>query len=380
MKETRLNGSEKILLLTSEFPPGPGGIGNHAFNLAKYLKLNSIEVNVLAVSDFVSSDEEEEFDKKQNFKVTRFRRHKSRVKTYLKRVRLILDNIKSESYTHVIFSGRIFLMTSLLLKKYRGKIKFIAIAHGGDVNAESILQKTLVNKALSSMDLIIPVSNFSRSKIKIKTDPEKVCVIPNGFDFENIQNLVVTEKSMRNGSLSLVTVGTVWPRKGHHNVFNALPKIISEYPETRYNIIGRLADLSRIKNFIEDKKFKEHLKIHGAVSNEEMYKVLNDSQIFILLSESQASGDFEGFGIAVLEANYFGLPAIGSKNSGLEDAIKNGVSGILVEPRHINEVSDAVNDIAKNYSKFSQGAKEWASEHHWSNIIKRYIKAIENIN
>ena len=25
----------KILILTSEFPPGPGGIGNHAFNLAE---------------------------------------------------------------------------------------------------------------------------------------------------------------------------------------------------------------------------------------------------------------------------------------------------------------------------------------------------------
>ena len=38
----------KILILTSEFPPGPGGIGNHAFNLAEQFLKNNFDVKVLA--------------------------------------------------------------------------------------------------------------------------------------------------------------------------------------------------------------------------------------------------------------------------------------------------------------------------------------------
>lgn len=380
MKEIRLSGSEKILIIASEFPPGPGGIGNHAFNLAKYLNLNSIDVKVLTISDFADSKDEKNFDSKQNFEIFRFERYKSRAKTYLKRVKVISDNLKSKDFTHIIFSGRIFLMTSLLLKRYHKKTKFIAIAHGGDVNAENKSERILVNKALADMDLIIPVSEYSKSKIKIKLNHGKVIVIPNGFDFENIEQLKIEKKFLQNGTLNLVTVGTVWPRKGHHNVINALPEIISGYPEVRYNIIGRLADLSKVKALFENENLKKHLKIFGSIPNTEMQEVLNESQIFILLSESQSTGDFEGFGIAVLEANYFGLPAIGSKNTGLEDSICNGVSGILVDPENTTEITDAVMTILRNYSSFSEGAKQWAKQHHWSQIVKRYINAIESLN
>ncbi|MEO8210713.1 MAG: glycosyltransferase family 4 protein [bacterium] len=380
MKEIRLSGSKKILIITTEFPPGPGGIGNHAFNLAKYLNLNNIQTKVLTISDFAGRSEEQKFDTKQKFEIIRFKRYSSRVKTYLQRLKVILKEVKHNRPTHIIFSGRTALMSSLMIKRTYKKIRLIAIAHGGDINADNAMERVLVKKALSFMDLIIPVSNYSKSKIKTGVKEGKVVVIPNGFDFENIEGLNIKDKVLRNGSLTLVTVGTVWPRKGHHNVLNALPKIISNFPQTKYNIIGRLTDLSKVKNFIEDEKLKRYIHIHGSISNEEMHDVLNQSQIFILLSESQTTGDFEGFGIAVLEANYFGLPAIGSKNSGLEDAINNGVSGILVYPVNKSEVYEAVFTISKNYSQFSEGARQWALQHHWSNIIKRYIKAIESLN
>ncbi|MEZ4692127.1 MAG: glycosyltransferase [Ignavibacteria bacterium] len=81
----------------------------------------------------------------------------------------------------------------------------------------------------------------------------------------------------------------------------------------------------------------------------------------------------------MIEANYFGLPAIGSKNSGLEDSINNGVSGILVDPKDHAEILDAVKRISENYQTFSKNAREWALEHHWSKIVKRYTDAISSI-
>jgi phosphatidylinositol alpha-1,6-mannosyltransferase len=121
------------------------------------------------------------------------------------------------------------------------------------------------------------------------------------------------------------------------------------------------------------------LNLLGSLSNNEKNQLLDESNVFILLSESQSSGDFEGFGIAVLEANYFGLPAIGSFKSGLEDSIKYGYSGILVDPKNTGEIIEALKKISADYVKFSEGAKDWAAQHHWSNIIKRYSKEIEGL-
>jgi len=381
MKEIKLSGSDKkILILSSEFPPGPGGIGNHGYNLAKYLSLKNTEVSVLTISDFANKESENKFDEVQNFRIHRFKRYNNKIKTSLYRIKTIRETLDNNNFTHIIFSGRFSLYTSFLLKKYKSKLKFIAIAHGGDVYVENKFEQLLIKRALSRMDLIIPVSNYSKSKLPEGLDSKKINVIPNGFDLENINEIKINTHKILSGELNLVTVGTVWPRKGHHNVLKAFPEILKKYSNVRYSIIGRLADLSKVNQYSNENYFKEKIKLHGQIQNKELYKVLNESDIFMMLSESQSSGDFEGFGIAVIEANYFGLPAIGSKNSGLEDAINNGVSGIIVDPKNSKEICDAIETIVNNYKEFSEGAKKWSTEHHWSKIINRYIKAIDNIN
>ena len=59
MNEKNLN---KVLLLCSEFPPGPGGIGNHAWNLARNLNYQ-VAVDVITKSDYIKKEESDRFDK-----------------------------------------------------------------------------------------------------------------------------------------------------------------------------------------------------------------------------------------------------------------------------------------------------------------------------
>ena len=371
-----MTASEKILLISNEFPPGPGGIGNHAYNLAKFLNKSGIKTDVLTVSDFVTAGQENEFDSRNSFSIQRHKRYEGRFKTYYRRLKEIRSKAGNGEYTHVIFSGRSSLLASLIIPK--GKMKFISIAHGGDVNAESLMEKMAVDKALRRSDLIIPVSKYSASKINSSIDRSKVKVIPNGFDFDNIDSLNTKKKTLTPGKITLISVGTVWPRKGHHNVLKALPRLKKLFPELIYHIVGRTADMSLINEVMND-ELKPLVKIHGQIDNTAMQQLLNESDIFILLSETQKSGDFEGFGIAAIEANYFGLPAIGSRESGLEDAINDGISGVIVDPKNVEEIVSAVNTITANYETFSNGAVNWAKEHHWSMIIRKYIESIKGI-
>ena len=97
----------------------------------------------------------------------------------------------------------------------------------------------------------------------------------------------------------------------------------------------------------------------------------------MMLSENMSNGDFEGFGIAVLEANALGLPAIGSKKSGIADAIKDGFNGKLVSPHNPFEIKEAVLEILNDYEKFSIQAKQWALQFQWEYIIPKYINVLE---
>ena len=85
----------------------------------------------------------------------------------------------------------------------------------------------------------------------------------------------------------------------------------------------------------------------------------------------------EGFGIAILEANALGIPAIGAKNCGIEDAISDNESGILILNSSSDDFLKAIDKIYSNYSKFSLKSKQWAEKHTWNKIVSRYIEIIE---
>ena len=68
--------NNKILFISSEFPPGPGGIGNHAFNIANELAKRGYQIIINTKSDYVNQNQEAKFDKNCNYKVYRFTRKK----------------------------------------------------------------------------------------------------------------------------------------------------------------------------------------------------------------------------------------------------------------------------------------------------------------
>jgi phosphatidylinositol alpha-1,6-mannosyltransferase len=97
-----------------------------------------------------------------------------------------------------------------------------------------------------------------------------------------------------------------------------------------------------------------------------------------MLSENMKNGDFEGFGIAILEGMSQGLPAIGSINTGIEDAISNKYSGILVNPKDTNDIVKGIKEMILNYNNYSLNAAEWSNNFIWEKVIEQYINVIEN--
>lgn len=56
----------------------------------------------------------------------------------------------------------------------------------------------------------------------------------------------------------------------------------------------------------------------------------------------------EGFGVTIIEAGACGVPAIGSRIYGVTDAIDDGVTGLLFEPRNIQELAGCMDRLARD--------------------------------
>ena len=356
--------SKRILLITSEFPPLPGGIGNHAFLLSKYLI--KLEYNVSVLTDYRSLKEDNFFDANQNFKIVRVKRN---IFTYLNRFLKSISLIKDSDI--IIASGKFSLWLSAILSQIFKNKKYVAVLHGSEIKAGNKILQKFTKWSLTQFHDLIAVSNFTK-EFALSVNPNlKITVINNGIEIESL-----TEEKSIPKSLQLITVGNVTYRKGQQNVIKALPLLKEFYTDIHYHCIGIPTKKEDFLELAEQLNVQNLITFHGKLNNTEKHNLLKNASIFIMLSD-KINNDFEGFGIAILEANAMGLPAIGSYNSGIADAIKNNFSGILVDPHKEDEILLAIQKIIKSYKNYSSNAKVWSLQFNWTNIIKQYVKRIE---
>ncbi len=360
-----------ILIVTSEFPPQPGGIGSHAYNLTKNLCLNGFEVDVITDYRSFSGEEERHFDNNLNFKIHRITRTKLRLVMYLKRIIFLFKLIRNSGV--VIASGKyslwIVAFSSLFYKR-----KFIAVIHGTEVNFNHKLLKISIDRSLKRFSKIIAVSNYTKSLIA-PVIQKKVVVIPNGID-------VSKWDALNNGKLELkgypkiITVGNITERKGQLNVIKHVPELIKVYSQLHYHCVGIPTKKVKFLKAATGLKVDSYITFHGRVSDEKLQQLVQSCDVFVMLSSPTTSGDVEGYGIAIIEANYLGLPSIGARDCGIEDAISNNKSGILIPYNDSSAFLNALNEVLSEYENYRFEAKQWALQHTWDLIIKHYIKAL----
>ncbi|NDC77426.1 MAG: glycosyltransferase family 1 protein [Chitinophagia bacterium] len=333
----------RILIVSSEYPPGPGGIGFHAYSLASALHREGCRVAVLCNADYAEPALVKEFDVGEPYPIRRFGRRKGL--TVLMRCRDLSRSISDFRPKHVIVTGRfpIWMMPLMLINRVR-PVRHVII-HGHETIMGSSFARRLTSFTLRFCNILYPVSHFSAGNLPQRIVQRRpVHVIPNGIDLHALSRYPTDDVHGRlEGSPVLLTVGHTSPRKGQHRVIRALPALRRKFPDARYHMIGRDINNKGLEALARELGVHDMIRFHTPVfPHENLGLYYSSADVFMLLSENQPNGDVEGFGIVALEANYFGTPVVGAKDCGVEDAVSHGNSGCLVDGDDAEEITDAV--------------------------------------
>jgi phosphatidylinositol alpha-1,6-mannosyltransferase len=363
----------QILVIASEFPPGPGGIGQHASSLVHALSSYQ-PVTVLAHQDYAEPSEIAVFNGQLSNQVTLipFVRRWGKLQLIYKIITAI-KLYKRLLPERVIVTGRFPVWVGGVLKVLFKDSRVYGFAHGSEVTVQGGLLSKITYASLRKLDAVFAVSAFTKEQLK----PAKMSfiqVIPNGIDACFLEGSLAPHQPYQwSGEPKLLTVGNVTPRKGQHRVIQALPAIKQRMSNIHYHMVGLPTTQNQLEQLARNRQVSDQITFHGRLAKRtELYRAFVSSDIFIMLSENQPNGDVEGFGIAILEANAFGIPAIGAKGCGIEDAI-SPESGILVDGNNPAEIADAVQRIMNNYTFYSNGARRWAEQHNWDELVKQVV-------
>lgn len=369
---------KRILFITNEFPPVTAGIANFSYHLSEQFFNAGYDIKVLVFQGNKIIKNDIDSDDRLAFKIYRVKRLWGHIFTYIFRVYQTIKLILSFSPDVLLITNRspLFVFPFINLFFYK---KSIVVLHGNELLQNVQLGRKWVLFSMSFADELIAVSRYTRLLIRDSKLMNRCKVINNGVS-EKLLKISAKDNKQYSSEKCLVfsTVGTVRPRKGHMQVLKHLVNIRDRYPNFKYIICGKLQftnyyqDLIR---FITDHKLSENVEFISDIEYdniEGLANVYRQTSVYLLLSEEQTDGDTEGFGISVLEANAFGVPAIVSNGCGTSDAVKHGYNGMQIYTHDEKDFESSLLKILSEYKCFSKNARYWAEEHAWHNIARIY--------
>jgi glycosyltransferase involved in cell wall biosynthesis len=235
------------------------------------------------------------------------------------------------------------LAAQILRRRY--EFYLISYALGDDVLGplNSWMTGRLFRLVLQGVDLFIAISRYTKQiLLNAGVAASQVVIIRPSISrecFEAKRNGTRFESILPPHDLMLLTVSRLVEKKGIDQIIKLMPRLTAEFPELLYVVGGDGPDLPRLQRLAREYGVADSVVFLGHVQSKDLADLYAASDVFVMPTRTDAqTGSVEGFGIVFLEAGSQGVPVIGPRQSGSEDAIIEGVTGYLIDPYNPREI------------------------------------------
>jgi len=380
----------RLLIFSSEFPPGPGGIGTHAFQVAQELVNLGWQVQVLTPQDYAAESEIAAFNALSPFPIQRLQRKANRAAQSLYQIRELLAAVGSFQPELLLASGENAVYLSAFAQGFPPvrRLPRAAVWHGS-IQPNPSMQR-LARWCYSRADAVISVSRYSQERLaETGARLKKSYIIHNGADAQYYMPLSAGESEAfrrrfaADGSQILLTVGNVTERKGQEVVIRALPQILTSQPNVQYWMAGLPTLQAKLEKLAGELGVSAHIHFLGRLDNTDLRAAYNACDIFLMTSRHSRDGQFEGFGIAAIEAALCGKPAVVSDNSGLVEAILPGETGLVARENDPESTAEAIlqllEDPALRQRMGEQAQRRALGEQTWAASAAQYDRVLREV-
>jgi len=366
---------EKILLVTGDFLPTKGGISTLFFEICSKIP------QILVLTKKVRNDEV--FDSLQKISIKRIKAFNKYIQPFIFAINA-LKTVKKEKVDKLVcgqllIPGFVGYIVHKLLKK-----PYYVHTYGPEFR-EHKLWFPLMKLILKNATKIITISDFAKNQlIKQNIPSSKIAVLTPGVNTLRFNPNLNAEKILKRHNLTdnivLLTVSRLDANKGIDKMINLMPEIQKKYPNAVYIIVGKGREERYLKKLAAERS-KENIIFVGEVSDETLPLYYASCDVFILLTrEVPSKGFVEGFGIVFLEANACGKPVIAGKAGGSEEAVKDKITGLVVNPLNDKEILSSIEKLLedRNVRKKlgSNGRIRAENEFSWDIKRKQFIDII----
>jgi len=148
------------------------------------------------------------------------------------------------------------------------------------------------------------------------------------------------------GEVRAITVARLHPVKGVPDLVDAVAKARAQGAPLALDVVGDGPERAEVLRRIEVGGLGGQVRLHGTLPPDEVKKLLDLSDLFVLNSRTTEAGDSEGLPISLLEAMEASLPVVATRHGGILDAVEDGKTGLLVAERDVGGLAEALSRLS----------------------------------
>ncbi len=218
-----------------------------------------------------------------------------------------------------------------------------------------------------SLDPVPPVA-----AIELGTDPVR-------FHPRNDRGELRRRFSLGDAPL-LLTVANLVPHKGHDVSLRALARLGPEMPLLRYLIVGRGPHEAALRALSAELAVSDRVIFTGELSDEEVAEAYATATVYA--GASRWNGRYvEGFGLSFVEASASGTPPVAGDAGGAAAAVRDGDTGLLVDPTSVDAVAAAfralLGDPARRHAMAVAGRRAVELHYNWERVARETLSFVE---
>ncbi len=221
---------------------------------------------------------------------------------------------------------------------------------------------------------VICTSQFMANEVKnyFQTPSDKVDIVPNGVDAAPFD--VLDRKPLKRFRTSwsesderiVFFVGRIVHEKGAHLIVEAAPRVLKEFPQTKFIIAGTGMLLEGLRKRAAELGVADRVNVTGFISDANRNKLLKVADVAVFPSL------YEPFGIVALEAMAAKCPVVVSTVGGLEEVVTHDETGVTVYPDSVESLAwgilHTLNDPESAKKQAENAYRMVKEEYNWDRI------------
>jgi glycosyltransferase involved in cell wall biosynthesis len=262
---------------------------------------------------------------------------------------------------------------------------------GGGEECPQILRKhlplkykaiELLRSVANSVSRYNPLSNtcFRKSQLILLKTSDNLHFIPEEFHHKckvalevGIRQLPPMVSRGSQKTIKILYAGRLVYWKGVHLAIKAYAKIVDQYPDTEFLIVGSGNDEKWIKSVAQQQKVYDKIKWMPYLEQNALFQIYQEYDLFLFPSLHDSSGG------VVIEALSFGLPVICLDLGGPKEMVDSQCGCVvatkdLTESDVVNKLSTALVELINNPVKLAhmqEQAHLKASTFTWDKVIDK---------